>query len=60
MQKYPHIIESDACILKIFVIMFLFCEAEDKRRCKVEEFKERRLINSLISLGICSTPKESK
>ena len=36
-QKY--IIESYACILKIFVIMFL-------------------LINALISLGICSIPKE--
>ena len=23
MQKYPHIIESNACILKIFVFMFL-------------------------------------
>ena len=50
MQKYPHIIESYACILKIFVIMSLFCEAEDKGR----------LINSFISLGICSTPKLSK
>ena len=49
-QKYPHIIESYACILKIFVVMFLFCEAEDKGQ----------LINALISLGICSTPKESK
>ena len=41
-QKYPHIIESYACILKVFVIMFLL------------------LINALISLGICSTPKEAK
>ena len=41
-QKYPHIIESYACILKMFVLMFLF------------------LINVLISLGICSTPKLSK
>ena len=40
--------------------MFLFCEAEDKGRYEVEEFKERQLINSLISLGICYTPKESK
>ena len=49
-QKYPHIIESYACILKIFVIMFLLCEAED----------EGRLINVLVSLGMCSTPKLSK
>ena len=42
-QKYPHIIESYACILKIFVVI-------DKKR----------LINGLISFGICSTPKESK
>ena len=43
MQKYPHIIESHACFLKIFVVI-------DKER----------LINALISLGISSTPKESK
>ena len=49
-QKYPHIIESNACVLKIFVIMFLFGKAGDKGR----------LINSLISLAIFSTPKESK
>ena len=49
-QKYPHIIESYACILKIFVLIFLFCEPED----------EERLINFVISLGICSTPKLSK
>ena len=30
MQKYPHIIESYACILKIFVLMLLLCEAEDE------------------------------
>ena len=42
MQKYAHIIESHACILKIFGLMFLL------------------LINALIYLGICSTPKESK
>ena len=46
-QKYPHIIESYACILKIFVLMFLFCEAEN----------EGRLINALISLGMCSNQK---
>ena len=40
-QKYLHIIESYACILKIFVI------------------GKERLINALISFGICSTPKES-
>ena len=49
-QKYQHITESYACILKIFVVMFLFLEAEDKRR----------LINAFISFGICSTQKESK
>ena len=43
MQKYPHIIESYACILKIFA-------AIDKEQS----------INSLISFGICSTPKLSK
>ena len=48
-QKYPYIIESFACILKIFVLKFLFLKAED----------EGRLINALISLGICSTPKLS-
>ena len=42
-QKYPHITESYACILKMFVVM-------DKERP----------INALISLGISSTPKESK
>ena len=50
MQKYPHIIESYACILEMFAVMFLFCKAEDKGR----------LINALISLGMCSTPKELK
>ena len=59
-QKYPHITESYACTLKIFVLMFLFREAEDKGRYEVEEFKERRLRNVLISFGICSTPKLSK
>ena len=49
-QKYLHIIESDACILKKFVFMFLLCEAED----------EGWLINVLISFGIFSTPKLSK
>ena len=50
MQKYPHIIESYSCIMKIFVFMYLFCKAED----------EGQSINVLISLGICSTPKELK
>ena len=45
-QKYLHIIESYTCILKIFVVVFLFYE--------------ERLINALISFGICSTRKESK
>ena len=49
-QKHPHIIESYACILKIFTITFLLSEAED----------EGRSINFIISLGICSTSKESK
>ena len=43
-QKYPHIIESYACTLKIFVVMFLLLII-------------LLLINALISLGICSTPK---
>ena len=30
-QKYPHIIKSYACFLKIFVLMFLFSKAEVKR-----------------------------
>ena len=34
--------------MKIYVLMFLFCKAEDKGR----------LINVLISFGICTTPKE--
>ena len=59
-QKYPHITESYACILKIFVLMLLFLEAEDKGWYEVEEFKEQQLKNALISFGICSTPKESK
>ena len=50
MQKYPHIIESYACIPKMFVLMFLFCKEED----------EERLTNALISSGICSTQKLSK
>ena len=45
-EKYPHIIESYPCILKIFVVKVLFCRG--------------RLMNALISFGICSTPKESK
>ena len=49
-QKYSHIIESYACTLKIFVLIFLFCEAEDKGR----------LINISMSFGLCSTPKLSK
>ena len=49
-QKYPHITESYACTLKIFVLMFLFGKAEEKGR----------LINVLISFGICSFPKELK
>ena len=49
-EKYPHITESYACTLKMFVLTFLFCKAEDKGR----------LINALISFRICSTPKESK
>ena len=45
-QKYPHIIESYACTLKIFVVMFLLLL-----------LLLLLLINALISLGICSTPK---
>ena len=49
-QKYPHITKLYACTIKMLVLMFLFCEAENKGQ----------LINALISFGICSTPKESK
>ena len=42
-KKYPHIIESYACILKIFVVI-----------------EKERLMNALISFGICYTSKESK
>ena len=49
-QKYLHIIELYACILKMFVLIFLFYKADEKGR----------LINLLFSFGICSTPKESK
>ena len=48
MQKYQHIIESNACILEIFVFMFLVCKAADKGRP----------INALISFGICSPLKD--
>ena len=48
-QKYKHIIESYARILKIFILMFLLCKADD----------EGRLINALISLGISYRLKES-
>ena len=47
-QKYSHIIESNACILKISVVMFLLL------------LLLLLLINALISYGICSTPKLSK
>ena len=46
-QKYPCIIESYACTLKIFVIILLFLLL-------------LLLKNALTYLGICSTPKESK
>ena len=49
-QKYPHIIESYGCILKIFVLMFLLLLL----------LLLLLSINALISLGIFSTPKESK
>ena len=49
-QKYPHITESYAYTLKIFVLMFLFCKADGKER----------LINALICFGTWSTSKESK
>ena len=51
MQKYPHIIESYACILNILLFI----------RSKELDFVVSLLpINLLISLGICSTPKLSK
>ena len=48
LQKYPHNIELYACVLKIFIIMFLLL------------LLLSLLIHTIISLGICSTPKESK
>ena len=45
-QKYPHITESYACILKIFVTTV---------NLSVDLLK-----NLLISFGICSNPKPSK
>ena len=45
-QKYPHITESYACILKTFVTIV---------NLSVDLLK-----NILISVGICSTPKLSK
>ena len=51
MQKYPHIIESYACVLNILALIFLLPTAGPSSL-------ER--INLLISLGICSTPKLSK
>ena len=48
-QEYPHTIELYACILKMSVIMFLLLL-----------LLLLLLINALISLRICSTPKESK
>ena len=32
MQKYSHITESYAWLLKVFVFMFLLCEADDERQ----------------------------
>ena len=46
MQKYPHIIELFSCIRKMLASTFLFLGNSS--------------INSLISSGICSTPKLSK
>ena len=49
-QKYPHIIESYACILNILLFISL--------RTAWPSSLER--MNLLISLGICSTTKLSK
>ena len=46
--KYPHIIESHACILNIFISL------RTARPSSLER------VNLLTSLGICSTPKLSK
>ena len=54
-QKYPHIIESYVCILKIFVIMFSLLSL-----LVLLLLILLTIINALISLGICSTLKESK
>ena len=50
MQKYPHIIESYACILNILLLIHAIAL----------DFFVSLLINLLISLGICSIPKLSK
>ena len=52
MQKYPHIIESYACILNIFALIFLLSPTAEPSSLEH--------INLLISLGICSMPKLSK
>ena len=54
-QKYPHIIESYACILEILVVVVMFLLLLLSLLLLL-----LLLINALISLGICSTPKESK
>ena len=50
MQKYPHIIESYACILNILLLI----------RAIALDVVVLLCINLLISLGICYTPKLSK
>ena len=50
-QKYPHMIESYACILNILLLILLLPTTEPSSL-------ER--MNLLISLGICSMPKLSK
>ena len=72
-QKYSHIIELSACILNMFVLMFL-CSInflislgtcytpKELSACILNMFVLMFLcsINFLISLGTCYTPKESK
>ena len=57
MQKYPHIIESYACILNIFALIFLLLPTAEPSSLECSSLER---INLLISLGICSMPKLSK
>ena len=57
-QNYSHIVESNACILKIFVFMFLLCKA--LRSGAGRKRDKGRSINFIIYFGISSALKLSK